>query len=181
VTATEPRLLHFDFEPSHLLVDETTGRVTGIVDWETVKSGDLLRLGPVGRDSRRLCASGTAVRKLLSARESSGRLREAALVQRDPLSSAGNYPGFRSFRVCWRCSLAASRRRREVRWLALAGAACLLTRLDGDVIDEACDHEVLLRDGSCPRGGSRPASWRGISVASRSADHTSSLSRCSKI
>lgn len=36
----EPRLLHFDFEPAHLLVDETSGRISGLVDWESVKFGD---------------------------------------------------------------------------------------------------------------------------------------------
>jgi len=41
LVATEPRLLHFDFEPAHLLVDETTGRIAGVVDWEVVKSGDV--------------------------------------------------------------------------------------------------------------------------------------------
>jgi aminoglycoside phosphotransferase (APT) family kinase protein len=38
--ATEPHLLHFDFEPSHVLVNEDTGAVTGVVDLEEAKSGD---------------------------------------------------------------------------------------------------------------------------------------------
>jgi aminoglycoside phosphotransferase (APT) family kinase protein len=38
--ATDPRLLHFDFEPSHLLVDERTGEITGVIDLEEAKSGD---------------------------------------------------------------------------------------------------------------------------------------------
>ncbi len=36
----EPRLLHFDFEPSHLLVDEGTGGITGVIDMEEAISGD---------------------------------------------------------------------------------------------------------------------------------------------
>jgi aminoglycoside phosphotransferase (APT) family kinase protein len=35
-----PRLLHFDFEPSHLLVNEATGAITGVIDLEDAKSGD---------------------------------------------------------------------------------------------------------------------------------------------
>jgi len=38
--ATDPRLLHFDFEPSHLLVDERTGEISGVIDLEEAKSGD---------------------------------------------------------------------------------------------------------------------------------------------
>jgi len=37
---TPARLLHFDFEPSHLLVDERSGEITGVIDFESAKSGD---------------------------------------------------------------------------------------------------------------------------------------------
>ena len=36
--ATEPGLVHGDFSPANLLVDEN-GHVTGVIDWEAVKSG----------------------------------------------------------------------------------------------------------------------------------------------
>jgi aminoglycoside phosphotransferase (APT) family kinase protein len=40
LVATAPRLLHFDFEPSHLLTDENTGKIVGVIDFEEAKSGD---------------------------------------------------------------------------------------------------------------------------------------------
>jgi len=40
LNSSDPRLLHFDFEPSHLLADERTGEITGVIDLEEAKSGD---------------------------------------------------------------------------------------------------------------------------------------------
>ena len=40
LTATPSRLLHFDFEPGHILLDEGTGEITGILDLEEAHGGD---------------------------------------------------------------------------------------------------------------------------------------------
>ncbi len=39
--ATVSRLVHFDYEPGHILVDESIGEVTGILDFEDAKAGDI--------------------------------------------------------------------------------------------------------------------------------------------
>jgi len=35
-----PRLLHFDYDADHILIDPTIGRATGIVDWADASVGD---------------------------------------------------------------------------------------------------------------------------------------------